>query len=161
MKLGFTAIELMVAISIAAILIIIGVPLLTSHLEANKLKASANLLSQQLRYAKSEAIRRNANITVVFTTGSSWCYGITTQTSCNCNTSNNCNLGAVTSQSFTHTSLIITGFSNNFTFEGTRGLASVAGSVQFTMNTKSIKVAFNRLGKIYQCSDNIGAYPTC
>ncbi len=161
MKLGFTAIELMVAISIAAILVIVGVPILTHHLEVNKLKASANLLSQHLRYAKSEAIRRNATITVVFTTGLSWCYGITTQTSCNCNTSNNCNLGAVTYQNFTRTSLATTGFSSSFTFEGTRGLASTAGAVSFAMNTKSIKVAFNKLGKIYQCSDNIGAYPAC
>ena len=61
---GFTLIELMVVLAVTGIMLGFGVPRLTAMLQSNRTAASLNSLSAHLNYARSEAVRRNANITV-------------------------------------------------------------------------------------------------
>ncbi len=61
---GFTAIEFLVVIAIAAVLLAIGVPSFQSTLRRNGLDATADELAAALDLARSEAIRRNAVVTV-------------------------------------------------------------------------------------------------
>jgi type IV fimbrial biogenesis protein FimT len=62
---GFTLIELLVTISIAAILSAIAVPSFREFVSGQRIKTASYDISYSLTYARSEAIKRNAD--VVFT----------------------------------------------------------------------------------------------
>lgn len=57
---GFTLIELMVTITVAAVLLTIALPSFVSTTLNSKLRATANNLSAAVMLARSEAIKRNA-----------------------------------------------------------------------------------------------------
>jgi len=57
---GFTLIELMVTIAVAAVLLSIAVPSFRDMLERNRVSAQTNEVLGGLQMARSEAIRRNA-----------------------------------------------------------------------------------------------------
>lgn len=61
---GFTLVEVMVAISVMAILLAIAVPSFNSATLASQLRASATDLSSSAFLARSEAIKRNAVATM-------------------------------------------------------------------------------------------------
>ena len=61
---GFTLIELMVVISIMAVLLGIGVPSFKSFIAGQRVKTAAGDFSLALVFARSEAIKRNADVTV-------------------------------------------------------------------------------------------------
>lgn len=58
---GFTLIELMVTLSVAAILITIGIPSFANMLASNRVTAASNELVTTLNLAKSESIRSGQN----------------------------------------------------------------------------------------------------
>jgi type IV fimbrial biogenesis protein FimT len=61
---GFTLIELMVTISIMAILLMIAVPSFQNATLGSKLSSFANGLVASAHLARSEAIKRNADVTL-------------------------------------------------------------------------------------------------
>jgi len=61
---GFTLIELMVTISIAAILLGVAIPSFTSTITSNRLTTNANELVTALNLARSEAIKRGQQVTI-------------------------------------------------------------------------------------------------
>ena len=61
---GFTLVVLMVTIAVLAILLAIGIPAFASLIAANRLTSATNELVASLQTARTEAIRRNARITV-------------------------------------------------------------------------------------------------
>ena len=61
---GFTLIELMVTISIMAILLMIAVPSFQNATLGSKLSSFANNLVSSAHLARSEAIKRNADVTL-------------------------------------------------------------------------------------------------
>ena len=73
---GFTLIELMAAIAVAAILIAIGVPSYQQFVAGQRLRAAVSALNYTLLYARSEAIKRNADV-VVAPAGNCWQSGWT------------------------------------------------------------------------------------
>jgi len=63
-RLGFTVIELLVTIAIAAIVMGLAVPSFNSAIKNNRLTAEVNMFVGALNLARSEAIKRNHNVAI-------------------------------------------------------------------------------------------------
>jgi type IV fimbrial biogenesis protein FimT len=61
---GFTLVELMVTVSILAILLAIGVPSLRDFLVKQQVSADVNALNSAFRLARSEALKRSGTVSV-------------------------------------------------------------------------------------------------
>ncbi len=61
---GFTLIELMVTVVVAAILLGVAVPSFRDAIQNNKFVATSNQLVSALKYARTEALKRRAAVTV-------------------------------------------------------------------------------------------------
>jgi type IV fimbrial biogenesis protein FimT len=61
---GFTLIELLVALAVAAVLITVGIPSFASFMANQRTKTASQELFSDLLYARSEAIKRNEQVTV-------------------------------------------------------------------------------------------------
>jgi type IV fimbrial biogenesis protein FimT len=72
---GFTLVEVMVTLAVAAILLTVGVPNFTQMIQNNRMTSAANDFLFQLNYARSEAIKRGRTVTVCRSTNGSTCNG--------------------------------------------------------------------------------------
>ena len=70
---GFSAVELMVTVAIIAILLALAVPSFTNATLSSQLAATANRLTGSATMARSEAIKRNANVTVCMSSNGTSC----------------------------------------------------------------------------------------
>lgn len=61
---GFTLVELLVVMTISAILLAMAVPAFTSMIQNNRVSSAANSLQNSLDLARSEAIRRGNNVSL-------------------------------------------------------------------------------------------------
>src|SRR6188508_1962833 len=61
---GFTLLELMTAITVAAILAALSIPMYTSFVRNQRVKTAAYDLGYALTLARGEALKRNASVTV-------------------------------------------------------------------------------------------------
>lgn len=68
---AFTLIELMIALSIVALLLTVGVPSFQRIIQTNRLATCTNELVASLNLARSEAIRRGTRVTIR-KTGAQW-----------------------------------------------------------------------------------------
>ena len=66
---GFTLIELMVVVALVALLVGVGVPSFTGFIATQRLKTAASDFSMSAVFARSEAIKRNADVTVTAVSG--------------------------------------------------------------------------------------------
>ena len=74
---GFTIIELMITITIAAILLMLGIPSFTTFIGNQKLIATASEFYSAVNLTRSEAIKRGARVDLVPNNGVSWNSGWT------------------------------------------------------------------------------------
>lgn len=75
--LGFTLIELMVTVSVLAILIAIGMPSFVSVINSNRLTAQSNEVVAALQLARVEAVRQNRRAIVCGSANGTSCSGST------------------------------------------------------------------------------------
>lgn len=174
--LGFTLIELVVALAITGILLVMAVPVLNEQIDKRRLMAVADAIYGDMQYARSEAIRNNQNVQISFSGGTNWCYGmILGATACDCavvasSGSGYCALKRVDYLDFQNVSIPASAgisFSGNKTgFDPVRGVALGAGHVimQSAMG-KQAQVNLTLLGRISVCAPAsvglTGTYPAC
>lgn len=84
---GFTLVELMIVLSVAAVLSTMAVPSMASLLARHRLKAVAHHLQADLALARQEAQRRGQVAHVVFRPGANWCYAVSLGVAADCHQS--------------------------------------------------------------------------
>jgi type IV fimbrial biogenesis protein FimT len=72
---GFSVIELMIVLSVAALLIATAVPSFTATIQNNRLVTQVNELHAGLSLARSEAVKRNRSVTVCRSSNGASCAG--------------------------------------------------------------------------------------
>lgn len=175
---GVTLIELLTVITVMTILLSVVIPAFASLLDRNRLKAATETMYSDLQFAKTEAIKRNKRIRVNFVTsngGSTWCYGIKENASCDCTVdsgTNMCHIDNIMkvarSADYPDVSIqtSISSPGDRFTFENVRGIMdSTFGNIRFnSLTKKQTKVIVSRIGRIRICSpsgdSNVAGYPT-
>ncbi|WP_374672953.1 GspH/FimT family pseudopilin [Ideonella sp.] len=70
---GFTLVEMLVTFAIAAVLVALAAPAMTSFLAEQAAAGNADELASDLRFARSEAVKRSASITVCASSDGSTC----------------------------------------------------------------------------------------
>lgn len=70
---GFTLVELMVTVAVASILVMIGVPAFGDALLSSKLNSLSNNFVASVHLARSEAIKRNATVTLCASASGTTC----------------------------------------------------------------------------------------
>jgi type IV fimbrial biogenesis protein FimT len=74
-SLGFTLIELIVTMAVAAILFVAAMPSLTIFIQNNRSTARINELHASLSLARSEAVKRNNNVSICKSSNGTGCAG--------------------------------------------------------------------------------------
>ena len=77
---GFTLIELMVTVAVIGIIALVAVPGMQAMINASRLSGAAEELTAAFQLARSEAVRRNARVTVCASSDNSTCTGGTSWT---------------------------------------------------------------------------------
>lgn len=72
---GFTLVELMVTCAIIAIVALVGLPAITWLINASRLQGQASDISAAFQLARSEAVRRNARVSVCASSNGADCDG--------------------------------------------------------------------------------------
>lgn len=78
---GFTLLELMLTISIVAVLVTIGVPGMQQMMRANVRASSSNELISTINQTRSEAVKRNTSVSLCPSTNGTSCTGGTSWSS--------------------------------------------------------------------------------
>jgi type IV fimbrial biogenesis protein FimT len=173
---GFTAIELMVVVVITAVLAMIAAPSFQSVFDRQRVRSAASTLNADIQFARSEAVRLNAPVTVSFSaTTTPWCYGVVSGTvACDCATAGSCNLKTVSGADFRDVSMNLTG-GTGFTIDPRQGgVAAIAGGGSGTVTTvvafsstttpaAQLQSQLNSLGRVLQCSPGgtLSGHPAC
>jgi type IV fimbrial biogenesis protein FimT len=72
---GFTLLELLITVSVVAILLAIAVPSLQTFIQNSREDSEADSLISSLEYARSEAVKRDADVEVCASTDGATCSG--------------------------------------------------------------------------------------
>lgn len=170
---GFTLVELVVTLAVAAILATIAVPAFNNTLESLRARRATESMVAALYNAKSEAIKRNTFVRLVFKTsdaGATWCHGLTAADTCDCTTANSCVLGdvetVVSNTQFKGIAATVSATDSTFNFNPLRGTVN-AGNVKFTSDGQGFqsRAVVSGKGRITTCSDTgtgyMGAFKPC
>jgi len=148
----------------------IAIPSFQDSIERNSLKQAIEGLKSDMQFARTQAIKKSRNILVTRSPGNAgtWCYGLSTKTTCTCSQATKtatdyCELKRVFGTELNMVNMNTTHHNNsNFSFRrGTIG----AGRVTFSTNNYSARVIFSDVGRVRICtpiySTRIAGYPIC
>ena len=152
---GFTLVELMVTLSVLAILTVIALPTIEGMRERARLRAATDAIHAHLQFARSESIKQGRDLYVSITTGANWCVGITHNAAgCTCNTAGNCVFGptgATQSRTLLSSEFSVTSITSTVTtirFDSRRGSIPTPGTLTINGATESQQIAYNLSGQI-------------
>ena len=186
---GFTLVELLVTLAVLAIIAALAVPSYQDFVQKRQITSAAEQITSFIGEARSEAIRRNDNVTVTFnrTSATNWCLGARLGTAaCDCSATpsdcqmipsppnNNFPVEVITSDGFNLIELdsasTTAGAGSSMTFEPVRGIAADTGdTASLRFSTENDKLEFgvdvSVLGKAQACnpdsSKKVTGYPAC
>lgn len=163
---GFTLLELIVTLAVAAVIISIAIPSFSNMLARHRLSAAASSLKLDLQEARSEAIKLNKNVYVSFgvngqkcASGLDWCYGVSSSGPCDPEVGDDevCKINGapkvVTSSSWSGISMSIKKIPCNdnlcsIYFDPRRGLASGCGVIKLRSDVGTLYVKISRIGHV-------------
>ena len=167
---GFSLIELLVTLSLAALLANLAIPATSRLVDNSRLRSAAEHLSRELQLARNHALTHGREIRFsVATNATGWCYGWTDGTSCDCHTrlpaTAACSTGdTVVRRSHRQSSAdhprIRLDASRTLRFSPVRGSASAA-SFQISNNYGELRVILSPLGRVRICANRGALYPSC
>ncbi len=149
---GLTLMDLIFVIAIVGILTAVAVPSFSNTIEKRHIVGAGEAMLLDLRWARSESIKRNKKVTVSFTDGGagSWLYTIAPPTK----TVNSAMINdfdeVALSQNFT---------GNSLKFNPVRGTANV-GTIILTSPDYTLNVVVSLLGRVRLCGD-VSGYEAC
>ena len=149
---GFTLVELMIVIAIIAIFAAIALPSFSSLIERGRLKSATEVIKADIQFARSEAMKRSADVTTVFTSGTP-SYTMTDASG---------TIKTVDGTQFSSGVAIAANTTVVFNFR--RGNANASDVTLSTTNYQSRVVISNR-GRVGVCTPagqtGVGGYPGC
>ncbi len=177
---GITLSELVITVSVAALLLGAASPSYTQFLNKRKVAVAANLIGVFIEDVKMESIKRNEFATVTFQKtedGTDWCLGavIGREVECDCLAEvPSCEIDAVptllSNESYTEFEDLITAFqAGSISFDPVRGILSdPADSANLKIKHYSedfeVNVSVNATGSVRKCSPadhKLVGFPTC
>ena len=162
---GFTLIELMVVVALAAVLLTLAAPSFITTLAKNRFEGVVNEMVTDIQYARSEAVSRNVDVTFAVGTNRT-CYTISAAGACDCTASPACSGGAIEiktvqfAESGAKAASAVT-----FAFEPVRG--ALTGSLTQLDMTRTghpwvLRAEVAAIGRVKACSPSgFTGYPPC
>lgn len=160
---GITVMEVLVVLLVLGVLVVATIPTMTDYFLKARTISAAEALYHDFQKIRTEAIQQGLAATVIFQTGSAWCYGATTGTTCDCATAGSCTLGQTNHTAYKNTTLSLKNFASGaLTFRASRGDVNQAGAAILTSTGgHSITVEVNKMGFPKICSSGLGGYQPC
>jgi type IV fimbrial biogenesis protein FimT len=157
--------EALIVVLIIGVLAAIAAPSFREFLQQQRVRAAAEALSATLHNARADAIKTNATKRLVFTPGTAdtphetWCFGVTSNLTCDCTLTDSTAVGFCEAGSLTPGDDyrdIVVEFSNGVLgFTPMRGVTTEADTVTVTFSTGnnlSLGVTTLRIGSIRICT---------
>jgi type IV fimbrial biogenesis protein FimT len=173
---GVTLIELMVAISILAILIAVAAPSMTDFLDRRRLISQLDGVSGLIQLARSEALRRSAGgsmgvVSVTIQPAASWYVGLSNDSS-GCTDISNCTINEsgtsvrrVWQNADCGSCTLISPVAREVVVFNLRGVVSNGANQAITIQSpqgKQLSIVVSAIGRIAACSPNgVTGYPSC
>lgn len=167
---GLSLLELLISISIVAIVVTLGAPSVVATHKLYKLKGAVETSYFALQYARSAAVSASTDTTVQFIEGGNWCIGTSDAGLCDCNVPNSCLVNgveqSVRASDFSQITLQDLKFGGNdaAVFDGVRGLAvGNAGSVVLSDGNNEARLVVSNMGRVRVCvqQGQLAVYRPC
>ena len=168
---GFTLVEMMLVIAVLGIILTIGVPSFTKMIDSARVRRAADAISAFLVNAKSEAIKQNTTVRVVFQSasgGATWCAGMTTASTCDC-IAGTCTLDGVARvlDGASYRDIVLNNPADDgaFSFTPLRGTVNSGNAQVQSDDGLQVRVVVSPTGRIRLCSPsgsgNMEGYAVC
>jgi prepilin-type N-terminal cleavage/methylation domain-containing protein len=170
---GFTLIELMVVVAIAAIITALALPSFNAMIAKNKVKAAAEDIYGLVLQVKTEAPIREPSLSInAMPAATPWCIGGAENPGCDCSNTTSCTLPTGTADVLQvvngndHPDVTLTepAVEDGVTFNSTRGETDAPFTVTVTSGEWELSIEVNAQGRIKLCnpnSNNIPGYEGC
>ena len=146
---GFTLVEMMVVVALAAIMLVVAVPSFSQMVARMRIEGASHNLATDLQLARSEAVQRRAAVSLA-TASDGTSYSLTS--------------GGTTLKTVVLTSGISFSGNTTITFDPLRGMANAATLTGTASGTSSqLRVSSDAMGRVQMCSPDgsFKGYPTC
>ena len=173
---GFTLVELLVTVSVVALLAGLAVPAMGRFIDNARLRGAAESLAQELRQARNRALTSQQTIYFSFfrSAAKNWCYGWSDRAACDCQVDGSqpdaclssagvdSDMHRQLSSSYPSITLGSPAKSSTFTlqFAAIRGAAS-AGSIRLANNAGEVHVIISPLGRVRTCASRDQGFTPC